>query len=45
MLALNHPIAAETRMPITCASAQLVERLRKAHEECQSICRNAQSTQ
>jgi 4-hydroxy-tetrahydrodipicolinate synthase len=33
MLAFDHPIANETRMPITCASPQLIERLRTARDE------------
>jgi 4-hydroxy-tetrahydrodipicolinate synthase len=37
MLALDHLMTDETRLPITPASAQLVERLRKAREELQDI--------
>jgi len=37
MLAFDHPMADETRMPITPASAQLVERLRKAREALQDL--------
>jgi 4-hydroxy-tetrahydrodipicolinate synthase len=37
MLAFDHPIANETRMPITCASAQLIERLRTAREALQRL--------
>jgi 4-hydroxy-tetrahydrodipicolinate synthase len=33
MLAFDHPMTAETRMPIAAASTQLVERLREAHEQ------------
>jgi 4-hydroxy-tetrahydrodipicolinate synthase len=37
MLAFDHPMADETRMPIAPASAQLVERLRKAREALQDL--------
>lgn len=37
MLALDHPMTDETRLPITPASAQLVERLCKAREALQDI--------
>jgi 4-hydroxy-tetrahydrodipicolinate synthase len=37
MLAFDHSMADETRMPITPASAQLVERLRKAREALQDL--------
>jgi 4-hydroxy-tetrahydrodipicolinate synthase len=37
MLALDHLMTDETRLPITPASAQLVERLRKAREELQDM--------
>ncbi|QCP54990.1 4-hydroxy-tetrahydrodipicolinate synthase [Trinickia violacea] len=44
MLALDHPISAETRMPIAPASAELVGRLRDARETLQALradCENA----
>lgn len=37
MLAFDHPMTAETRMPITPASAQLLERLSKAREQLQNL--------
>jgi 4-hydroxy-tetrahydrodipicolinate synthase len=37
MLAFDHPVSDETRMPITPASATLVERLRSAREQLQDL--------
>ncbi|WP_431823456.1 4-hydroxy-tetrahydrodipicolinate synthase family protein [Burkholderia sp. F1] len=37
MLAFDHPISAETRMPITPAPAELIVRLRDAHETLQAL--------
>jgi 4-hydroxy-tetrahydrodipicolinate synthase len=37
MLAFDHPITDETRMPITRASAQVVEELRRAREALQDL--------
>ncbi|MFC0399154.1 4-hydroxy-tetrahydrodipicolinate synthase family protein [Paraburkholderia rhizosphaerae] len=37
MLAFDHPLTDETRMPITRASAQLVERLRQARDALQDL--------
>ncbi|MEX3855571.1 4-hydroxy-tetrahydrodipicolinate synthase [Paraburkholderia youngii] len=37
MIALDHPICAETRMPIAPASAELVARLRDAREKVQAL--------
>jgi 4-hydroxy-tetrahydrodipicolinate synthase len=37
MLAFDHPLTDETRMPITRASAQLVERLSQARNALQDL--------
>jgi 4-hydroxy-tetrahydrodipicolinate synthase len=37
MLAFDHPMTDETRMPITRASAQLVERLSQARDTLQDL--------
>jgi 4-hydroxy-tetrahydrodipicolinate synthase len=43
MLALDHPISAETRMPIAMASAELVTRLRDARETLRVLRAEAES--
>lgn len=37
MLSFDHPVSLETRMPISSASPELIERLRKAREHLQDV--------